>query len=502
MSSPTMNTENGPRVVIIGAGVGGLAMAIALKKKLNFENFTIVEKASSIGGTWRDNDYPGCACDIPVHWYSLSTEINPDWPEQFASQRDILQYWKRIYEKYNLEQYTRFNTRVIESTWDDKRQSWLVNTEKQTENGLVERTILEANVVVSAVGLFVLPFYAGIEGRERFKGIQMHSSRWNHSVNLSGKKVGVIGIGCSAAQIVPEISKDPSVQVVNICRTPTWFSPRGQSSYSAALRTIFRNIPGAAKFYRNFIAVSLGIQVTLLYMRFTAPKKYHKELTPNYPMGCKRVVLDPGYYASLHRPNVELAWGGVKEVLEDGVITGKGEKFELDIIVYGTGFQVLDPALNFYGREGKDLMGYFASKGGPEAYISTTYPGFPNLFTLLGPNTVTGHTSTLYGEEIQINYIFQLIKPILEGSVKSYEIKAEVADRYNVDLQKRISQMTWTECHNHYQAGENGKNTVTFPGSAFRFWRLLRKADYHNYICIVGNDGVESRKNRILEWDV
>ncbi|KAF8587381.1 FAD/NAD-binding domain-containing protein [Ramaria rubella] len=509
------------RVLIIGAGLGGISTAINLKQKLGFSNFIIYEKASAIGGTWRDNTYPGCGCDVPSHWYSLSSELNPQWSHYYALQPEILDYWKRLVVKHELYPHIVFNTRVVSETWDSTAQVWSVEVERNTpENGTKKREFITAELVVSASGGFAAPGYANLQGMDMFQGPMFHSSRWDYSVGLQGKHVGVIGNGCSAAQFIPKISEDPSVKVINFCRTPNWFAPWAsyQHQYSSLAKWIFKYIPFTARMYRNIIACisDLGFlmwpkrntwvravaeRAMLRHMRKMTPAKYHEELTPKYPAGCKRIVRDAGYYKSLHRPNVELKWGEVKEIVKDGLITDDGKKHELDVIIYATGFLLVDPCMRTVGKNGQTLAQYFESRGGPEAYLGSTIPGFPNLFLILGPNVASGHGSAIFSEEQEIQYALQLMRPVIEGKAQSFDVRADVSHTFNDDLQRRLGETTWSSCRSFYRIGPDnlGKNIATFPGPVLQLWYWTRKVRWEDYVAEGGEkwDGERKRKKLV-----
>ncbi|KIJ41244.1 hypothetical protein M422DRAFT_780394 [Sphaerobolus stellatus SS14] len=510
MSSNISIQKTEIRVIIVGAGLGGISAAIALKGKLGFTNFQIFEKASEVGGTWRDNNYPGCACDVPVHWYSHSKELKPDWSTYYAEQPEIYEYWKFLAKKYGLYSKIQFNSNVCALIWNEERQYWKAEVE---HDGRKDSAIAE--IVFLASGGLVLPGYASIKGIDSFEGPKFHSARWDYNVDLRGKTVGVIGNGCSSAQFIPKISEDPSVHVINFCRTPSWIVPRTQFSYPTIVKLAFRWIPFLARAHRNFLACFTDLaffiwvkrnvrlrnfaqKLLIRYMKKTAPKEYHDVLTPNYPMGCKRIIRDPGYYEALNRPNVELVFGGVEEIVQDEIITGKGEKYKCDVLIFGTGFLFINPDVRITGRGGQDLYEYFDSRGGPEAYIGTAVPGFPNIFTILGPNIASGHVSAIFSEEQQILYALQLCKPIFEGKAKSFEVRRDVSENYNVDLQRRLDETVWTSCHSYYRNGSSnsGKVVATFPGSLLRQWYITRKVNWDAFVGVEAESWEKERKKQ------
>ncbi|KAJ8482977.1 hypothetical protein ONZ45_g14771 [Pleurotus djamor] len=325
------------RVVIIGAGMGGLTFAIKLQKELSVGDFeyTIFEKGSEIGGTWSVNTYPGAASDIGIHFYSLSSDLKPDWTGTHCGHNEILEYWKGLAKKYKLYSHIVFDTRVIGAEWDDTSQSYHVQAESLLTG---EKMFTTADILVSAVGVLEQPHHPDI-GLSNFKGPLWHSARWRHDVKLEGKRVGVIGNGASASQFVPMISQAPSVHVTQFVRTPNWFLPLARSPFSASWRWAFTQVPFLKSLYR-FHDFLVGVYLWMIfasnrfrsyvqgnskeYILRTAPSVYHSALIPNFPMGCKRIVFDVNYLNSLHRPNVMLSVDGISEVLEDGILTQKG----------------------------------------------------------------------------------------------------------------------------------------------------------------------------------
>ncbi|KAF9454662.1 FAD/NAD(P)-binding domain-containing protein [Macrolepiota fuliginosa MF-IS2] len=502
-----------PHIVIIGAGLAGISAGIQLKRQLGFENFTIYEKAGSVGGTWRDNTYPGCGCDVPAHWYSLSTDLNPDWESYYVGQPQLRAYWEGLWKKYSLDSKTKLATSVSLAEWDREKQRYKV-TVKDEKNG--EESVIEAEVVINAIGGFFEPLYPKEfeSGLERFKGVTWHAARWRHDVELKGKRVGVIGNGCSAAQFVPEISKDPSVQVINFCRTPQWFVPRGNYKYSALTKWIFRHVPFVMRWYRNLIMarsdlvslifrkdnkfwISLAKKEMTRYIRHMAPKEYLDKLTPSYSPGCKRIIVDPNYLKSLHRPNVSLNWDVIEGVVEEGIKLKTGEVVPLDIIIFGTGYALEPQGIETKGSNGNTMREYFEEQGGATAYLGSSMPGFPNFYTLLGPNVATGHASVIFSQEAQINLALQLIKPVVEGKVRYFEVTSEATDKYNVWLQNRLQNSVWTDCMSYYRSDRKfGKIIATFPGPVALFWWLCRTPKWDRYRAVGAETWVEEQRSQ------
>ncbi|RDB21175.1 Baeyer-Villiger monooxygenase [Hypsizygus marmoreus] len=479
-----------PHVIIVGAGLAGISTAIQLKRQLGFENFTIYEKASAVGGTWRDNTYPGCGSDVPGHWYSLSTDLNPRWSTYYVDQPEIRAYWEDLYQKYNLPSHTKLGYGVVSAEWDSDSQLYRVVV-RNTETG--EETQAEANILIYAIGGFMSPLFPkDIEGVEKFRGLTWHSAQWRHDVDLKGKRVGVIGNGCSAAQFVPEISVDPSVEVINFCRTPQWYIPRAN----------FRNIIMARSDIVSLIfnkdnkrLLAMTKKTLSRYIAMTAPRDQVAALTPDYTPGCKRIIVDPGYLESLHRPNVSLRWDAIKGIVENGIELKTGEIVPLDVIIFGTGYCLEPTDLRVQGRR-ETIHEYFASKGGPTAYIGTCMPGFPNCFTILGPNVATGHASVIFSQEAQIGLVSQLIQPIIQGKAKSFEVTEEATDEYNTWLQKRLTRSVWTECNSYYQVGgqKETRITATFPGPVGLFWWLALRPRWSDFRGVAGEAWEKQRR--------
>ncbi|TFK46752.1 FAD/NAD(P)-binding domain-containing protein [Heliocybe sulcata] len=492
-------------VVIIGAGIGGLTFAIALKRKLRFDDFIIYEKADDVGGTWRDNCYPGCSSDIPIHWYSLYSDLDPEWPNVLGYQPQIEAYWQKLSRKYGLYKKISFRTRVISAEWDSQKNMYYVTA--QSGNG--NETYCWAKVVVSAVGLLSEPAYPpGVEEEitrsldtRVFKGPMWHSSRWCEAVPLQGKTVGVIGNAASAAQFIPIISKDPTVKVVNVCRTPNWYISLPNSTYSNVTKWAFAHVPLTMRGYYYWVSFrddfifclrkytafgKLSLRAAKEYILARSPKKYHDKIVPDFPIGCKRYIVDVGYLDSLHRDNVEVNWNGFKEFYSDGVLTGAGEQIPVDAIIFATGFKVSEYLVRVVGTNGS-IQQFYLSQGGPTAHIGTTVPTFPNFFMLYGPNTVMGHGSVVCTVECQVGYVLQLLSPILDGRLSSVYVTQEACDDYNTYMQSQLSSPNspMMKCTSWFRAGpdQSGKVISTFPDPWLAFWWYLRRPAWGDFEC-------------------
>ncbi|KAI0052204.1 FAD/NAD-P-binding domain-containing protein [Auriscalpium vulgare] len=482
-------------VAVIGAGFGGLGVGIALKRQWGYEDFVIFEKASEIGGTWRDNTYPGCGSDVPIHWYSYSTDLKSDWKRSHGSQAEIQQYLLDVTEKYALRAHCLFDTAVVSANWDSSISLWQIVTENFKTG---KKTTTTAKILISAVGPLSEPHISSIAGADDFKGETFHSAQWRHDVVLHGKRVAVIGNGCSATQLVPVISEDPAVNVVNFCRTPMWLVPGDIPAYSELSKWIFTHIPFAMRLHRNKIMFQYDIRFLLFrgktnfltrglaksqtkYIKQRAPKEYHDKIIPTYPPGCKRLVRDTNYLASLHRPNVSQNWDGIAAVTENGLRLKTGEKVPFDVIIYATGFVTEKFPVTIKNTHSETVNEYWERHGGPAAYLGTTLPTFPNFIIIEGPNTATGHASVVFTEETQINYALQLMKPVLSGDLASFEPTAAASDAYNSHLQRRLDASVWTQCASWYRVGAQGRIFSVFPGPVALFWWWLRAPRWGDY---------------------
>ncbi|EMD34222.1 hypothetical protein CERSUDRAFT_117119 [Gelatoporia subvermispora B] len=495
-----MTSEKGPKgpsVAIIGAGIGGLTFGIGLKRQLGFENFTIYDQGADVGGTWRDNTYPGCCSDVSTHWYSLSTDPNPYWSRTHVSQPEIQAYWQGLARKYSLYAHTQFYTRVLSATWDAPRAVWVLELEDIRTKTRSEAT---AEVLISAVGLLMDPRYpSDLEGRERFEGDLFHSARWDHGVDLKNKRVAVIGNGCSGAQLIPEIVKEPGINVVNFCRTPSWFIYRSRWAYSDWHKWVFAHVPLAMRAYRAYLMWQLERNWPLYesagskqrevaeeslkgFIRSVTPAKHHDKLMPNYPMACKRLVIDTGYLTALHRPNLDLNWDGIEELTEEGILTKKGANIPFDVIIFATGYVADTYPIPIRGKDGQTIQEYYKSQGGPTAYRATSVPGFPNFYMLGGPNANTSIGSIIFFEECQTNYILQLCAPVLSRDARTFEVTSRACDAYNTELQARMARSVYPQCFSWYRAGGAGKNFSIFPGPLSRYWWITREPIWEDYV--------------------
>jgi len=470
-------------IIIIGAGFSGLGMAIRLKEA-GIENFTILERAEEVGGTWRDNHYPGAACDVASHLYSFSFEQNPNWSRAFGQQPEIFDYIKRCADKYDLRRHVRFNTTVTGASFDENRGLWNVST--------ADGNTLIGRVVVSAVGALSDPAYPSIKGLDSFTGKLMHTAAWDDDYELAGKRVAVIGSGASAIQVVPEVAKQ--VDKLHVFqRTPSWVMPKPDRPITAEEQNAFRKssykmeLRRLSLYWFNELTAPIIISDLGLFKK-TAERvaKWHirkqvadpqmrREVTPDYKIGCKRILVSNDWYPALQEPHVELETDGIARITENGIVTQDGRTVEVDAIVCATGFKVPSKAAPFdtTGRRGLDLNA--AWDDGAEAYKGVTVSGFPNLFFLMGPNTGPSHTSVLEFTEQQMDYCLQAVQHMARKRLKFIDVKKQVQDKFNRGIQWRMKYTSWTSGCNSWYLTDSGKNTTLYPGFNWEYrLRLLR----------------------------
>ncbi|WP_308250956.1 flavin-containing monooxygenase [Nonomuraea rhizosphaerae] len=469
-------------IVIIGSGFAGVGMAIKLKAA-GYHDFVILEKAAELGGTWRDNTYPGCACDVPSHMYSYSFELNSGWSRMFSPQEEIWEYMRRCADKYGVTPHIRYGRHVVALEYDDAARQWDVTTE--------DGTVLRTNAVVSGIGALHIPSFPEISGRGVFRGTAFHSAEWDHSVDLTGKRVAVIGTGASAIQFVPRIAEQAR-QLTVFQRTPPWIHPKPDFAFSPRARRALR-LPGAARTLRNALywaletrAVGFTIDPRLMKVPETLALKHletqvpdpelRRRLTPDYTIGCKRILLSSDYYPALSRPNVSLVTDAITEIREHSIINATGAEHEVDVIVYGTGFKVTDALQRQHiaGRNGLKIQD--AWQDGIETYFGISTAGFPNLFFLLGPNTGLGHNSVVFMIESQVRYVMDCLRLLSRTKARALDVRPERQREFNRRLQERLNPLVWNAggCRSWY-LDEHGVNRTLWPGFTFEYWARTRK---------------------------
>jgi cation diffusion facilitator CzcD-associated flavoprotein CzcO len=485
-----MGERTDTSVVIVGTGFSGLGMAIQLRKQ-GRHDFVILEKAEDVGGTWRDNTYPGCACDIQSHMYSFSFEQNPNWTRSFSPQPEIWDYLRAVAGKYDLYPAIRFGQEMTGARWDSDEHRWHVTTRGGDE--------FVGRYLVNGVGALHLPEIPELKGIEAFQGEKFHSAEWKHDYDLRGKRVAVIGTGASAIQFVPQIA--PEVERLSLFqRTPPWILPKPDRVMPEWSRGLFEKIPGVQRAYRDLLywsleARALGFNGHPGVMKFGQKMaKAHlarsvkdpalrRKLLPDYTMGCKRVLISNDYYPALTRDNVGVITNGVVEVRAHSVVDTAGVEHEVDAIIFGTGFHVTDAFdnLDIIGEGGRNLAKEWSSEG-MQTHLGITVSGFPNLFFLLGPNTGLGHNSVVFMIESQIRYIAEAIGLVERTGAKGIVPRPDVQERFNTEVQRKLSKGVWTQggCKSWYLDAK-GVNRALWPGFTWRYWlatRKLRPADF------------------------
>ncbi|MFN3712245.1 MAG: flavin-containing monooxygenase [Alcanivoracaceae bacterium] len=477
-----VNTE----VIVIGAGISGIGAAIRLREQ-GETDFIVLEKAASLGGTWRDNTYPGCACDVPSALYSYSFAQNPHWSRVFAGQAEILDYVNDVAARHQVEGHIHYSEPAISTCWDERRCRWIVRTEKAEYH---------ARAIISCAGYLHEPQIPDIPGLKDFSGTLFHSSHWNHDHDLRGERVAVIGTGASAIQFVPEIQ--PQVkQLVLFQRTPQWILPKPNQNMSGVaqnlLRAPFAMTALRAALYSGLEVFGIGFRKPMLLKQIEKIARAHinltikdpdlrAKLTPDYTLGCKRVLLSNNYYPALAQANVDVLATGVKEVRGNVVIGQDGSEREVDTIILGTGFHVSDPPIaeQVRGTDGRTLAELW--NGSPEAYRGTTIAGFPNLFLVLGPNLAIGNNSAFIVIESQLSYAMGALKAMRDKNLARIEVREAVQRRYNNKVQKALQGTVWNTggCSSYY-IDRNGKNSIGFPWSSGTMQRLLQHFDLDSY---------------------
>ncbi|MDB4907773.1 MAG: FAD-dependent pyridine nucleotide-disulfide oxidoreductase [Gemmatimonadetes bacterium] len=488
-----MSTPTSARVAIIGSGFGGLGAAIRLKQA-GIHDFVILERAAALGGTWRDNQYPGCACDVQSHLYSYSFALNPDWSNSYSTQPEIWQYLERCADAYDVRKHIRFGANLERAEWSEASRRWELST---SAGGF------SAEVLLLASGSLSDPWTAALPGIEQFEGAAFHSARWRHDIDLRDKRVVVIGTGASAIQFVPAIQ--PAVgQLTVFQRTAPWVLPRHASAIGARARRLYRTVPGLQRALRG--AIYAAREMMVVAFRHPAAMalaeraaRHHlagsvsdpvlrEKLTPNFRLGCKRVLLSDDYLAALAQPNVSVVTSAAREVRAHSVVDAAGVEHPADVIIYGTGFRATDPPIapRVHGRGGVTLAE--AWQGSPRAHLGITVNGFPNLFMLMGPNTGLGHTSVVYMIESQLEHFMGAME-FMGGSTRGsaahvvIEPRPEVQAAYVAEVDRRMRGTVWTSggCRSWY-LDVTGRNSALWPDFTWRYRRRVARFNEREYV--------------------
>jgi cation diffusion facilitator CzcD-associated flavoprotein CzcO len=491
--TPTSPRQNGSaprhvRVGIIGAGFGGLGTAIRLAQQGD-DDFLIFERAADVGGTWWANTYPGCQCDIPSHLYSFSFAPNPNWTRTYPKQPELRDYLRATAEKFGIYDRIRLDCTVTSAAWDDGADLWRLETSQGSYT---------ADVVVAAPGPLSAPRLPDVPGLDTFEGTVFHTAQWNHEHDLTGERVAVIGTGASAIQAVPEI-RQVAAHVDVVQRTPPWVVPHRDRPITRAERFLYNKVPALQRLVRSAVYGSRELLVPGLVYRPQIMKfveklarkhiadqvpdpELRRRVTPDYAIGCKRILPSNKWYPALGADNVELVTDAVTEVRPTGYVTADGTLHEVDTIIYATGFYVTDIPLATIvtGREGRRLSDVWHRS--PQAYRGTAMHGFPNLFLLVGPNVGLGHNSIVFMIEAQITYVLGALAQMRERSAGTVEVRQAALEAYNQRLQSRMGRTVWNSggCASWYIDAE-GRNTTIWPDFTFRFWNETREFDTAAY---------------------
>ncbi|HFE47573.1 MAG TPA: NAD(P)/FAD-dependent oxidoreductase [Nannocystis exedens] len=475
-------------IIIIGAGFAGICMAIQLKKA-GIDDFVILEVAPKVGGVWRDNTYPGCACDVPSHLYSFSFERNPEWSRKYSPQPEILEYIEHCTDAYGLGPYLRFGVEITQAVYDETNARWQLLT--------ADGRRFRCRFLIAGIGALRVPAIPTIKGAQDFTGAAFHSSRWDHNFDLRGKRVAVVGTGASSIQLVPAIA-DKVEKLYLFQRTAPWILPRPDRRFHSAERSLFRRIPGVERIYRELIywrqesaaiafirfpgILRLAERLARKHIRQTiADPDLRRKVTPSYAIGCKRILLSNNYYPALTRDNVEVLTQGLAEFRSESVITDDGREIGIDAVIYGTGFALKDllAPMKVIGKGGQDLAERWRAT--PEAYLGVTVSDFPNFFILTGPNTGLGHSSMIFMIECHVHYVLRCIRHVLKHDLKAIEVRPEAMQRFNQRLREKLKHTVWSTGCKSWYLDDKGHNFTLWPGHTWSFWlqtRRLRRRDY------------------------
>jgi cation diffusion facilitator CzcD-associated flavoprotein CzcO len=476
------------RVGIVGAGFAGLGMAIRLKES-GVEDFVIWERDADVGGTWWANTYPGCQCDIPSHLYSFSFALNPNWRRTYAPQPEIEAYIREVTDRFGLRPHIETSCAVTDARWDEATDRWHVTTEAG------EYT---ADILIAAPGPLSEPAIPDLPGLDTFDGTTFHTANWNHDHDLTGRRVAVVGTGASAIQTVPEIQ--PIVDTLTVFqRTPPWVVPHRDRPITDAERRVYRALPPLQRavragvyFGRELLVAGLVYRPKLMDVLQKLAEGHLKKhvpdpalrakLTPEYALGCKRILPSNRWYPAVTQPNVDLVTDGIDHIRPDGIVDGNGELHQVDTIIFATGFHVTDIRIahRLTGRTGATLDSEW--NGSPEAYRGTAVKNFPNLFFLVGPNTGLGHNSIIFMIEAQVQYVMDALVHMDAANATRVEVRPDAQRAYNEHVQRKLATTVWNTggCSSWY-LDRNGRNATIWPDFTFRYWARTRQFDPQAY---------------------
>ena len=478
---PVAGTTPTPSIAILGTGFGGLGMAIRLRQA-GITSFTIYEKADGVGGTWRDNTYPGAECDVPSHLYSLSFAPKHDWSRHYPEQPEILAYLQDCAERWDLGPHLRFGTEIAAARFDDAEARWTLETTAGEE--------LTADVVICGLGQLNRPYAPDIPGLAEFDGSVFHSARWDHDHPLDGESVAVIGNGASAVQFVPRIA--PIAGHLTIFqRSANWVMPKANPPFSERAKATFARLPWLDRAYRTSIYLRFEARFSLFRRasrlarlvekagtsyreRQVADPELREKLTPDYPIGCKRILAVSDYYSTVVRDDVDVVTDRIERVTPSAIVTDDGREHPVDTIILATGFESTDflSPIQFTGRDGLKLDEVWHE--GAEAYLGMTVSGFPNLFMLYGPNTNLGHNSIVFMLERQIAYVLQCLEEMVAAPLASLEVRPGAMASYNRAVQQRMHRTVWEAGCSSWYKNESGKVTNNWPTFTVAYWLATR----------------------------
>jgi cation diffusion facilitator CzcD-associated flavoprotein CzcO len=476
-------------VAIVGSGFSGLGTAIQLKRE-GRDDFVVLERAEEVGGTWWANTYPGCGCDVPSHLYSFSFAPNPDWSMTYSAQPEIRDYLIGCADRFDVRRHIRFKHELTDARWDDDARRWDVDTTGGS---------FRARVLVLAAGALFEPRVPDFPGLESFEGQAWHSARWNHDYDMKGKRVASIGTGASAIQLVPSIQPDVE-QLYVVQRTPPWVFPHSNRPTTRFERRLYRLLPALQKLVRGGVyaqretfvlgfvkqprLMKLAEKIARSHMRKAIDDPdLQEKVTPDYTIGCKRILPSNKWYPALAKDNVELVTDGIRAVKPNAIVFEDGSEREVDAIVFSTGFQVTEmPSSNLVrDGEGRTLREVWQQDGGPKAHLGASVSGFPNMFMLLGPNTGLGHSSMVYMAESQIAYVLDALRAMDEHGADAVEVRRDAVEAYNDGVQKQLQGTVWnTGCASWY-VDEHGRNVTLWPDWTFRFRQRTARFDAEHY---------------------
>jgi cation diffusion facilitator CzcD-associated flavoprotein CzcO len=475
------------RVAIIGAGFAGLGMAIRLLQSRQ-PDFVLLEKADEVGGTWRDNTYPGCQCDVASNIYSFSFAPNPNWSRTYAWQSEIFDYLKDCADRFDVRPHIRFGHELLEARWQNEQQHWRLST---------SRGAFTADVLVLGHGGLSAPAMPDIPGIERFAGAIFHSAAWRHDYDLTGKRVAVIGTGASAIQVVPGIASKVG-KLTLFQRTAPFVMKRIDPEHGSLRRAWYRYVPFGQKLarFREYAGRELVVLALLRehwMQRMRKPALRHlyeqvqdpvlrKKLTPRFTLGCKRILLSNDYYPALSQPNAEVVTERIVSANERGIVSADGVQHELDAIVMCTGFKVTDhPIMSLtYGRDGRSLAEHW--KQGADSYYGLSAAGFPNMFVLSGPNTALGHNSIIYMLESQFAFVLDGLAALHEQQAAVLEVTPQAVTAFCGEVQQKLVGTVWSSGCASWYMDANGRNTTIWPDFTFNYRKRTRRLDRGAYL--------------------